>query len=280
MKDNDIHYTTFKKGSKTYFNSSLFFPEKVRKDVFTLYGFVRVADDYVDAVPQQAEEFYAFRNAYVKARRGGPLSGNPIIDSFIELAERKTFKEEWVDAFLFSMEQDLKKTTYYTLDETLEYIYGSAEVIGLFMCRVLDLPEASYLSAKMQGRSMQFINFIRDINEDLTLGRTYLPLGETKLKSLAEEDARANPEEFIHFIRNSIHIYEKWQAKAEEGYSYIPKRYLVPIKTASDMYNWTAGRLYKDPFLIYKKKVKPSKGRILLKLFGNALFSGGSKKKS
>ncbi|MFP4301728.1 MAG: squalene/phytoene synthase family protein, partial [Spirochaetaceae bacterium] len=62
-----IHYETFKSGSKTYFNSSVFFPRDVREDVFVLYGFVRVADNYVDQVPQDAEGFYEFRRAYEKA---------------------------------------------------------------------------------------------------------------------------------------------------------------------------------------------------------------------
>ena len=55
-----VHYETFRNGSTTYFNSSRFFPETVRRDVFALYGFVRVADNFVDSVPQDADGFYEF----------------------------------------------------------------------------------------------------------------------------------------------------------------------------------------------------------------------------
>jgi phytoene synthase len=57
----------FKKGSKTYFYNSLFFPNNVKDDVFILYSFVRKADDFVDAVPQQVEEFHQFRDQYERA---------------------------------------------------------------------------------------------------------------------------------------------------------------------------------------------------------------------
>ncbi|MFP4364448.1 MAG: phytoene/squalene synthase family protein [Spirochaetia bacterium] len=262
MNNSNIHSRIFKEGSKTYFNSSAFFPEKVREDVYTLYGFVRVVDNYVDAVPQQNEEFYHFKEQYYKAL-GGKESGDVIIDSFIELAERKQFSPGWTEAFFASMEMDLTKSTYNTLEETLEYIYGSAEVIGLFMARILELDLQADEYAKMLGRAMQYINFIRDINEDVRFGRTYLPTGNTGFLSLSEENAKESPDQYRSFIRAQIDRFFQWQDIAEKGFAHISKRYLVPIKTASDMYKWTAAQIRKDPFIVYRKKVKPSKPRII-----------------
>lgn len=62
MRIDKTIYTIFKKGSRTYFYSTIFFPKTVKKDVFTLYSFLRKADDYVDSIPQDAESFYAFKN--------------------------------------------------------------------------------------------------------------------------------------------------------------------------------------------------------------------------
>lgn len=270
MKIDEVHYETFKKGSKTYFNSSIFFPPEVRKEVFILYGFVRVADNFVDAVPPDGEGFRAFRGKYRRAL-GGEQAGDVIIDDFVSLMKRKNFREEWVEAFLRSMEMDLEKSEYDTLDETLEYIYGSAEVIGLFMASILELPEESFHAARMLGRSMQFINFIRDIKEDLELGRRYIPLTGSSLTSLKKEETEAHPDEFIRFHRMQIELYKKWHAEAETGYKYIPKRYLLPIKTAEDMYLWTAEQIAKNPFVVYEKKVKPSKLRIILQIIRNTI---------
>lgn len=265
-----IHYETFKSGSKTYFNSSVFFPRDVREDVFVLYGFVRVADNYVDQVPQDREGFEEFCRAYRAAVRGVP-SGRVIIDSYVELSERLSFPQNWTDAFLRSMEMDLTKGVHTTLEESLEYIYGSAEVVGLFMCKILGLPEESYPAAQMLGRAMQFINFIRDISEDNTLGRIYLPIGESSLEDLSEKSATEAPREFRRFLGEQLDRYRAWQREAEAGYRFIPKRYLVPIKTAGDMYNWTAETIAADPFVVYKKKVKPSRGRILTQILRNVL---------
>jgi phytoene synthase len=271
MAISELHYETFKKGSKTYFNSSIFFPKSVREDVFLLYGFVRVADNFVDDIPQDSEGFYRFKANYQKAL-GGEEIGDPIIDGFVELAKRKNFDPKWTEAFLYSMELDLSKKMYQELDETLEYIYGSAEVIGLYMSAILDLNKESSFAACRMGRSMQYINFIRDIAEDITLGRHYLPMGETELSTLEESEVSKNKEEFLRFLRKQTERYLQWQSEAEKGYKFIPKRYRIPIKTASDMYNWTARQIFKDPFIVYKKKVKPAKWRIIFSIVKNLFF--------
>jgi phytoene synthase len=270
MNLQQVHYRTFKAGSKTYFNSSLFFPREARRDVFALYGFVRVADDFVDHVPQDVEGFRRFRTAYEQALAGRP-SKDPIIDAFVELSGRKGFDPEWTRAFLHSMEMDLTKKDYTTLQETLEYVYGSAEVIGLYMARLLDLDPASHPFAQLLGRSMQYINFIRDIDEDRKLGRRYLPLRDTPLASLEPGYIREHPEQFRAFLRHHLAYYKQWQREAEEGFRYIPRRARIPIQTASDMYNWTARAIESDPLVVFRRKVKPSRARIFGRILLNAV---------
>ena len=80
----------FRAGSTTYFNSSLFFPPAMRAEVFALYGFVRVADNFVDAVPQQAAEFRRFTEQSRAALAGTPAN-DAIIDDFVALARRREF---------------------------------------------------------------------------------------------------------------------------------------------------------------------------------------------
>jgi phytoene synthase len=270
MSLQQVHYRTFKAGSKTYFNSSLFFPRKAREDVFALYGFVRVADDFVDSVPQDPAGFHRFKDAYEQAL-AGRTGGDPIIDAFVELAGRKHFDPKWTLAFLHSMELDLTKKSYDTLEETLEYIYGSAEVIGLYMARLLDLDPDSHPYAQLLGRSMQYINFIRDIDQDRKLGRRYLPLGDTPLADLEPDHVRAHPEQFQTFVRHHLGYYRRWQREAEKGFRFIPRRFRIPIQTASDMYNWTARAIESDPLVVFRRKVKPSRARIFARILHNAV---------
>lgn len=265
----------FQQGSTTYFYSSIFFPKDVQDDVFTLYSFVRTADDLVDCVPQKAKEFRAFKNEFIKAFATGK-SKNDIILKFIKLCEKKKIKKDWVLSFLESMEADLHKKTYLTIAELEKYIYGSAEVIGLMMAQILGLSAKSHRAASMQGKAMQLVNFIRDINEDNELKRQYIPLNEIKkygFTRLNKTDALANPDKFRALVTNQLDRYFLWQKQAEKGYQYIPKRYLVPIKTAAEMYNYTAHQILEDPFIIFEKKVKPSKQRIIFTIIKNFLLS-------
>ncbi|MGB9938067.1 MAG: phytoene/squalene synthase family protein [Methanobacterium sp.] len=269
-------YSIFKGGSKTYFYSTIFFPKKVKEDVFVLYSFLRRADDYVDDIPQNTEGFYNFKERYYQGINGD-ITGDVVVDSFVKLVERKEFETSWVDAFLKSMEMDITVSKYKTMKDLLVYLYGSSEVVGLFMAKIMDLSAESYENARYLGRTMQYINFIRDISEDIGLGRTYFPQNDLKefdLESLNKEYTSKKPEQFMAFVRKQLETYDAWQEKAEKGFSYIPFRYLVPIKTASDLYKWTGSQINKNPFVVYNRKVKPSIPKILSKVVFNSVTAG------
>ena len=277
---NKTLFSIFKQGSKTYFYSSLFFPTYAKKDVFALYGFVRKADNYVDSIPQKVNKFYEFKEKYYDAING-KQTDDIIINSFVNLAEKKDFDPAWTDAFLNSMESDITKSTYESIDETIEYMYGSAEVIGLYMAKIMDLKDEAFEYAKYLGRSMQYINFIRDIAEDIKLGRIYMPEDEMKkygILSLEYDFVKTVPEKFNNFIKKQLSYYCSWQKKAEEGYKHIPKRYLIPVKTASEMYNWTAEQIFNDPFIVYQKKVKPQISKIISTTIMNVIDPRSNKR--
>ena len=263
----------FRRGSTTYYYSTKLFPANVRKEVTQLYNFVRIADNYVDAVPQDTEGFLDFKNEYYEVL-SGKKSDNKVITEFVKLSQKKQFENEWVDAFLHSMEMDTYKSNYENLDELNTYLYGSAEVIGLMMNKVMDINKNADESARYLGKAMQFINFIRDIDEDLDLKRTYFPkedLDEFGLTGLTRGEARRKPEQFKSFVRSQIRLYFKWQKQAEIGFKFIPKNMRIAVKTASDMYLWTAKEIYKNPFIVYDMKIKPSWTKVLLNGLKNTI---------
>ena len=276
----------FKNGSTTYYWSSKFFPKGIRDDVFKLYSFVRVVDDMVDVIPAESKRFnrICLRWRTIKKELKQNKVSKPLDDSvdeqvlanFAYIVHRYDCDTSWVDSFLASMKMDIDKRDYKTLDDTIDYIYGSAEVIGLFMAKILQLPgqgtgskrpEPEVLRfARLQGRAMQYINFLRDIAEDVELGRCYFPLGTLEkygFKDLKEVSANSNPEAFKAFMHEQLSLYEEWQSEANKGFSYIPKRLRIPLQTATDMYNWTAKEIKKDPFIVYEKQIKPKKRRVL-----------------
>ncbi len=266
-------YRIFKRGSRTYFYNSIFFPKKIREDVFILYSFVRKADNMVDSQPQKVDEFNTFKDNYHRAR-AGEVTGDIVVDSFSSLVERKKFDEKWVDSFLSSMEMDLTRKNYKDFNELDEYIYGSAEVIGLFMARTLGLRDEALPHARYLGKAMQYINFIRDIPEDLSFGRQYVPMDQLSqwgLASLDYDEVMMNKKGFVELVRSQINVYDDWQSYAEKGYKYVPRRLLIPIKNASEMYKWTGKVIRKNPMVVFKKKVKPSVPRIVLNISYNTL---------
>ncbi len=263
---NKLHIDIFRKASKTYFYSSLFFPKKIRDDIFILYGFARTADNLVDSIPQQRKKFKSFAIKFKKAYEGSK-EPDLIVSSFVEMIKRNDIKISWVNSFLKAMESDLSKTKYQSVAELEKYIYGSASVIGLMISKILNLPKESYPSAKMLGQSMQFSNFIRDIQEDNDLGRCYFPQEDLKkfdLKSLHYNEISLKKNQFKSFINFQIKRYLSWQKKAEAGFKYLPKKYRIAIKTASDMYKQTQMIIQKDPEIIFRKKVKPTAYKVLL----------------
>jgi len=272
MIDRQI-YKLFKDGSKTYFYSSIFFPEKTRKDVFSLYAFVRKADNFIDKVPSDQEGYFSFKKNYLDAL-SGKKSTDIVVTSFVEMSKRKKMNSEWITAFFASMEMDLTKKEYKNIDEVNDYIYGSAEVVGLMMSVVMSLSKESSYNARMLGKAMQYINFIRDIREDIELGRCYFPkdeLAEYGIEMLNEENAMKNEHQFCRFINVQIDRYISWQREAEKGYRYIPKLFLIPVRTAAEMYRWTAWKIRKNPMLVFKKKIKPPIYFIMLRALVNAL---------
>jgi len=263
----------FRKGSTTYYYSTKLFPANIRKEVTQLYNFVRIADDYVDSVPQDLEGFLNFKEEYYNVL-SGEKSDNLVITDFVKLSEKREFKAEWIEAFLYSMEMDTRKSTYENLDELDTYLYGSAEVIGLMMNKVMNIDNRANDSARYLGKAMQFINFIRDIDEDLDLKRTYFPVEDLNafgLSGLTRGEARRKPEQFKAFIRSQIHLYFKWQKRAELGFEFIPTNMRIAVKTASDMYLWTAKEIYRNPFIVYDLKIKPNWTKVLLNGLKNTL---------
>jgi phytoene synthase len=270
---NSIFFNIFRKGSKTFFYSSLFFPAEVRDDVFTFYSFVRTADDFVDTIPQQRKAFLSFKKQ-LQSALNNKTTNHPIITSFVEVSKKYSFKQSWIKSFMAAMESDLKPKKTITDKQLNSYIYGSAEVIGLMLANIFKLDKKSYSAAKKMGKAMQLINFIRDIDEDNALGRIYFTKKDLKLfglKDLNYETTHSNSEKFKKFIHFQVKKYRQINNQGKEGFKFLPIELLIPVKTATNMYEWTAQQIANDPFIIYRTKVKPSVSQILYQLGRNSL---------
>ena len=246
----------FKKGSKTYYNASKFFPAQLRSEVTILYTFVRIVDDFVDVKPPEKKNFLLWKKEFQRAWSGKRTHIKEIAE-FVTLAKKRTFKKEWIDSFFDSMEFDLNSKHCKTEKETRWYVHGSAEVIGLMMAQLMRVPKQAHSAASLLGRAMQYINFIRDVAEDKHLGRNYLQL-DMQPRTTVEK---------VHFakrIQQCITQYKRWTQEAATEFRHIPYPARIAVMTASDMYLWTSKQIEKNPFIVFERKVKPKRIRILL----------------
>ena len=152
---------------------------RYREGIYSIYGFVRYADEIVDTFFDQDQRtiFEEFRQETYKAIER-KFSINPIIDSFQMAVHKYGIDRELIDAFLLSMEMDLSNEVY--SPELLKtYIYGSAEVVGLMCLRVFYFNEPEKYDqlvapARKLGEAFQKVNFLRDARDDFSeKGRVY-----------------------------------------------------------------------------------------------------------
>ncbi|OXA99899.1 phytoene synthase [Flavobacterium oncorhynchi] len=154
----------------------------IRDAIYSIYGFVRFADEIVDSFHDFEKESLIndFEKEYYKAVNLG-ISLNPILNSFQHTVKEYNITDDLVQAFLKSMKQDLTKSSYNTQTEYADYIFGSADVVGLMCLKVFTKGNnTKYEQLKNEamrlGSAFQKVNFLRDLKDDnLILNRTYFP---------------------------------------------------------------------------------------------------------
>lgn len=177
----DMSKMTTKRYSTSFSIGIRFLHNDLRDPIYSVYGFVRFADEIVDSFDGHNKAYLL--NKFTKDTYEAienKISLNPILNSFQEVVNKYQIPHELIDTFLRSMEMDLEKKAY-NKDGYDEYILGSAEVVGLMCLKIFlggDHIEYEKLKkyAMKLGSAFQKINFLRDLNEDYNeLGRTYFP---------------------------------------------------------------------------------------------------------
>ena len=172
---------TTKKYSTSFSLGILFLNKNIRNPIYSIYGFVRFADEIVDSFHGYDKKslLQNFREDTYTAIEN-KISLNPILNSFQHVVHQYGIKMQWINSFLDSMEMDLHKQNYNN-ENYNKYILGSAEVVGLMCLHVFTEGDEKVFEelkpyAMKLGAAFQKVNFLRDIkadNEDL--GRTYFP---------------------------------------------------------------------------------------------------------
>ena len=190
-----VSFKSSKLVTKTYSTSfslaTKMLAKSIRGDIYNIYGFVRFADEIVDSFHDyNKEELFVRFSDDLELALKNKISLNPILNSFQYTFHKYDIDKALVDAFMKSMSLDLHKTEYLTDEEYKDYIYGSADVVGLMCLKVFVKGSHSKYeelkdTAMSLGSAFQKVNFLRDLKADFNdLKRTYFP--NTDLNNLDE----------------------------------------------------------------------------------------------
>jgi phytoene/squalene synthetase len=181
----------------------------IRDAIFSIYGFVRLADEIVDTFHDHDKE--TLLNEFEKDLYGAlehNISLNPVLHSFQLTIKKYGIEDHLIKAFLKSMKIDLQKSDHLSKTETDEYIYGSAEVVGLMCLKVFvkgdsELYNKLETPARRLGAAFQKVNFLRDIKNDTEiLKRSYFHeiAGKKINDNIKKEIVRDIEEDFSNAI--------------------------------------------------------------------------------
>ena len=229
---------------KTYYLATLLLPKAKRPHVHALYGFARYADEIVDdlqstlSINEKSEILKTWGDGVLADIRRG-TSDDHVGRALVNTVHKYEIPIEYFEAFLHSMAMDLSINSYQNYNDLMEYVYGSAAVIGLEMVPILGATSPlAFDAAEKLGIAFQLANFIRDIGEDLDRGRIYIPLDELAAFGVSPQalrERRLTPE-IISALRFQIERVRRLQKEAEVGISLLDPASQPCIKAASKLY--------------------------------------------
>lgn len=230
------------KNYSTSFSSAVrMLAPSIRPAIHSIYGFVRFADEIVDTFHDKDKRLLLdkFEWDFYQSMEMG-ISLNPILHSFQKTIKEYKIDLSLVDAFMKSMRMDIEKKDYDTQEEYQEYIYGSADVVGLMCLKVFvngddEQYEKLKPSAMKLGSAFQKVNFLRDLKNDTELlERSYFP--GVDFKNLSSDDKR-------HIVEE---IEQDFQS-AHEGIKQLPASSKFGVYTAFRYYRQLLKKLQQTP---------------------------------
>ncbi len=280
---------------RSYYLATRLLPAWKRRHVHALYAFARYADDIVDQLGdaplgERALKLQSWSTNFLQGLLGEDSAGEAGADADDELLpavlhtiavfdlDRTDFEK-----FLRSMTMDLTVDRYHTYDDLLEYMEGSAAVIGTMMLPILDPADraAATAPARELGLAFQLTNFIRDVREDLARGRIYLPLADLAACGVTEADLVAagstgvSTPQIEGLIRYEIRRAQQHYRAARPGIAMLAPSSRACVRTAYLVYGGILDEIARRGYDVFAGRARvPTRRR--LTLAAGSLFRPGT----
>lgn len=249
-----------KRHGTTYYWSTLVLPKVKRHHVHALYGFCRYADDIVDdlgpvPVDVRAKALADFGDRFFADLARG-RSDDPVLKAVVHTVKAFDIDPDCFRRFLRSMAMDFTIDHYDTWADLLDYMDGSAAVIGEMMLPILEpsSPEA-VPHARDLGNAFQLTNFLRDVGEDLDRGRVYLPQ-EDLLRFGADPHQRAVTPAWVDLAQFEIARCRTLYASADRGIDLLPERSARCIRAARVLYSRILDEIEANGYDVFSRRAR------------------------
>ena len=251
-----------KRYGTTYYWSTHLLPRVKRHHVHALYGLCRYADDIVDdlgpaPLAERERALGAFGDRFFSDFESG-TSDDLVLKAVIHTIRAFQIDPDCVRRFLRSMTMDLSVSSYETFDDLLDYMDGSAAVIGEMMVPILEPtdPDAE-AHARDLGIAFQLTNFLRDVGEDLDRGRVYVPQEDVRKfgAGTALVERRTTPE-WAELMRFEIDRTSDYYASADLGIPMLPPVSARCIAGARALYSGILARIEAAGYYVFSARVR------------------------
>jgi phytoene synthase len=236
-------------GSKSFAAAAKLFDEQTRQSAVMLYAWCRHCDDVVDGQDHghgqltgdrtaSEERLHELEQLTRQAYAGQPMSV-PAFAAFQQVIQRHGIPERYPLEHLAGFRMDVEERIYYRIEDTLEYCYHVAGVVGIMMAMVMGARDEDTLDRACDlGMAFQLTNIARDIVEDAHIGRIYLPsewLAEVGIPS-NELAAPQHREKLAILAQRLVELAEPYYTSAATGIADLPLRSAWSIATARAVY--------------------------------------------
>jgi len=238
-------------------------PSTSRPHVHALYAFARYADDIVDdlgdaTIDVREKALASFGDRFFDDLATGQ-SSDAVLKAVVHTARAYDIDPEYFHRFMRSMTMDLTVSSYDSWDELLSYMDGSAAVIGEMMIPILEPTELEKATqcARALGNAFQLTNFLRDIDEDLTRGRTYVPLDDIRAHGAEQafNDRRCSPE-FVALMKFEIARCRELYTEARPGADLLPERSARCVRAATHLYSGILDRIEDQHYDVFSSRAR------------------------
>lgn len=258
-----------KRFGTTYYWATYVLPRVKRHHVWALYAFCRHADDIVDEmsgalVADREQALLGFGEQFFDEWKRGQ-SDDLVLKAVIHTVQAFGHDPETFRRFLRSMTMDLTISAYRTWEDLLDYMDGSAAVIGEMMLPILEPTSAQALThARDLGLAFQLTNFLRDVSEDLDRGRIYIPLEDIE-RFGADPARRVVDDAWIALMKFEIERCRNLYRSADIGVAMLGTVEARCVRAARQMYSQILDRIEDNGYDVFTVRARvPTSRKIAL----------------